>query len=520
MDLTRPFFSGIAGTGMSALAQYLAFQGIPVSGSDRSLDRGAEAKKREYFQSIGVALKPQDGTGPEGCSCLVVSTAIEAQNPEIQTARRLGLPILHRSDVLAELARRKRTIAVSGTSGKSTVTGMIYHVLAAGGLQPSLITGANLNSLQSQGLLGNAVGGTGEWLAIEADESDGSLIKYAPQIALILNIEKDHKEIAELIPLFRQFRDQTQGSVILNHADSHCRELHRDQDSWFWPDGIGFKPDEVGLRPDGISKGGAEGGSKSGARAVAEVRAENIRLGDWETNFVLAGVAFCVPVPGRHNLANAIAAIAVGRALEIPLERCAEGIAAYRGVERRHVLVGVAGGSVSTRTGAADGQGLANVADAQGNLQDTVGVTVVDDFAHNPAKVQACLETVKHASDGKPRRVLAVFHPHGFAPMKLMRRELTAAIAAALGPEDHLFMPEIYYAGGTADKSISSADLIDDLNALGGPQGHFFPTKDAVIEAISRIAKPGDWVVTMGARDPGLGDFAQGLFQALLQRFE
>lgn len=460
MDLTRPFFSGIAGTGMSALAQFLAFQGSAVAGSDRSLDRGAEAGKRAYFERIGIRLVPQDGKGPEGSSCLVVSTAIEESNPEVRKARALGLPVVHRSDLLAELARRGKTIAVSGTSGKSTVTGMVWHVLQAGGLEPSLITGANLNSLMAEGLLGNAKAGAGEWLCIEADESDGSLVKYAPEIALILNVEKDHKEIEELIPLFRRFRDQTSRRVILNADDAHCRDLRRPQDGVF------------------------------GRAETAAGPAEAVRFGDWETAFTVGGTEFLLNVPGRHNLANAMAALAVGLELGISLDACSRGLRAYRGVERRHVRVGEAG-----------------------------GVTVVDDFAHNPAKVQACLETVKAAAEGGSRRILAIFHPHGFAPMKLMGKDLMRGAAEALDGNDRLFLPEIFYAGGTADQSISSADLAREANALKpgahGSFASFLPAKDDVIAAVAAEARPGDWVVSMGARDPSLGDFALRLFEAV-----
>lgn len=460
MDLDRPFFSGIAGTGMSALAQYLAFQGAAVAGSDRSLDRGAEAGKRAYFESIGIRLAPQDGSGIAGCTCLIVSTAIEEANPEVQRARQSGVPIVHRSDLLAELARRKKTIAISGTSGKSTVTGMAWHVLEAGGLAPSLITGANLNSLMAEGLLGNAKSGAGEWLCIEADESDGSLVKYGPEIGVILNVEKDHKEIGELIPLFERFRDQTARRVIVNADDAHCEALRRPQDAVF-------------------------------RRAeMADGPAQNIRYGDWGTEFSLGGAKFSLNVPGRHNLANAMAALAIGRELGVPLEACARGLAAYRGVERRHVRMGEAG-----------------------------GVTVVDDFAHNPAKVQACLETVKASPDGAARRVLAIFHPHGFAPMKLMGKDLVMGAASALDAGDRLYLPEIYYAGGTADKSISSADLAREANALkpqaGGAFARFYPSKDEVIAAVAAEARPGDWVVSMGARDPSLGEFAAKLFAAI-----
>jgi UDP-N-acetylmuramate--alanine ligase len=475
MDLSHAFFSGIAGTGMSALAQFLAFQGCRVSGSDRSLDRGAEVGKREYFQSLGIRLCPQDGTGVDGCSCLVVSTAIEKLNPEVQRAQLLGIPVIHRSDLLAELARLRNTIAVSGTSGKSTVTGMTYHILEAGRLKPSLITGANLVSLQGEGLLGNAKVGkpprangqpsdeAPDWLVMEADESDGSLIKYSPEIGLILNVEKDHKEISELMPLFKQFRDQTVGSVILNGSDRHCVSLKRKDDLIFFPD------------------------------AISDGRVENTTFGDWGTTFTLAGIHFHIHVPGRHNLANAMAALAVGRALGISLADCARGLENYRGVERRHIKIG-----------------------------EVNGITLVDDFAHNPAKVKACLETVKAAADGSRRRVLAIFHPHGFAPMKLLGQELVQGIKEALDEQDIVFMPEIYYAGGTADKTISSADLIDLINdglkdSAGSPKsmGRFFQTKNEVIAAVVAEARPGDWIVSMGARDPSLGEFAQQLFDTL-----
>lgn len=458
MNLSHPFFSGIAGTGMSALAQYLAFQGGKVSGSDRSLDRGAEAEKRAYFEKLGVRLTPQDGSGLAGCSCLVVSTAIEAQNPEMRKAQELGIPIVHRSDLLAYLAAQRKTIAVSGTSGKSTVSGMLYHVLAAGGLSPSLITGANLGSLRAEGLLGNAKAGRGEWLVIEADESDGSLVKYHPEMGVILNVDKDHKEVEELIPLFKQFQAQSR-RILLGEADPICRSLRRDGDLFF------------GLES-------ADGAALSG-----------LSLGDWDSAFRLGGADFRLHVPGRHNVANAMAAIAVGRCVGVSFADCARGLAEYRGVERRHVRVGESG-----------------------------GVTVVDDFAHNPAKVKACLETVKRSADGRPRRVLAVFHPHGFAPMKLMGKDLVEAILSVLDEKDRIFMPEIYYAGGTADKTISSRDLIAAVNAAK-PIGSFYPTKDAVTGAAVADAGPGDWIVSMGARDPSLDQYAKGVLEALRRRF-
>src|SRR5215217_2100143 len=430
---------------MSALAQYLRFTGREVSGSDRLFDQGnLEAiEKRAYFESHGIAVTPQDGSGLTAAhTALVVSTAIEAGSPEIARAQELGVPVLHRSELLAAVCSEKKTLAVAGTSGKSTVAGMTWHVLEAGGLEPSLITGANLPSLESRGLMGNAFAGKGAWLVIEADESDGSLTRYTPEVALLLNIEKDHQEVSELMPLFRAFLAKAKRAVI-NQSDMRCLGLKRQGDFFF---------------------------DRSSAAGVG---LKDLVLGPWSSTFALDGTAFTLNVPGRHNVENALAAIATGRLLGISFEDCARGIRAFQGIERRFVRVG-----------------------------EARGVTVVDDFAHNPAKVKAALETAKALAAGgeTPGRVLAVFHPHGFAPMKLMGRDIMEFAASVLREDDRLWLPEIYYAGGTADKSVSSADLIAHLNGLR-PIGAFAETKDAVIAAVAAEARPGDLVISMGARD-------------------
>lgn len=448
---------------MSALAWYLRLSGREVSGSDRAFDQGRLPEQRAAFAHSGIAILPQDGTAPaDNCTALIVSTAIEGDNPEILRARKLGISVLHRSELLAALGAEKKTIAVAGTSGKSTVTGMLWHVLEAGGFAPSLITGADLPSLTQRGLPGNAFAGTGDWLVIEADESDGSLVRYHPELAVLLNIEKDHQEIDALMPLFRTFRDQSTRAVV-NQSDFRCLSLKKQGDVFF----------------DGHSAAGV-----SVADAV---------FGEWESRFTWEGVSFVIPVPGRHNLENALAAIAAGRLLGISPEDCARGLAAFRGIDRRYVRVGTA--------------------------RDGHGVTVVDDFAHNPAKVRAALETAKGAALGEAgpkRRVLAIFHPHGFAPMKLVGRDIMEAAATVLGPEDRLYLPPIYYAGGTADQSISSADLAAHLNRVAGREtGIALESKDAVIIAIAAAAQPGDIVISMGARDPALGDFARRLLAAL-----
>jgi len=461
---------------MSALAWYLRLGGREVSGSDRSFDKGdaAVASTRAAMERAGMVITPQDGSGVTAeTSALIVSTAIEGGSPEIMKARERGVPVLHRSELLAMLAGDRKTIAVAGTSGKSTVTGMIWHVLEAGGLSPSLITGANLPSLTRRGLPGNGTAGAatdpkrpGEpgWLVIEADESDGSLVRYHPEVAVLLNIEKDHQEIDALIPLFTTFRAQAKHAVI-NRSDARCLALQQDDDVFFHHTGDVY-----------------------GAAGVTVV---NPVFGEWSTTFRWDGVDFVVPVPGRHNLENALAALATGRLLGISPEDCARGLAAFEGVERRYIRVG-----------------------------EARGVTVIDDFAHNPAKVRAALETAKGKALGLNRRVLAVFHPHGFAPMKLVGRDIMEEAAHVLGPDDVLYLPDIYYAGGTADQSISSADLVAHLNAVTshtsqGGVGVHLRTKDDVIAAIAQAARPGDVVISMGARDPALGPFAAQLLAAL-----
>ena len=187
-------FTGIFGTGMSALAQYLRFQGITVSGSDRLLGSEDTASIRQSLEGLGCTIVRQDGSGIcADTDVICVSTAIEESNPDIAAARTRGLPIIHRSDLLAAIIASERTIAVAGTSGKSTVTAMIFEFLTACGKSPSLISGAPLLRLERQGLIGNAYSGGSDLLVVEADESDGTLVKYSPEIAVILNISKDHK---------------------------------------------------------------------------------------------------------------------------------------------------------------------------------------------------------------------------------------------------------------------------------------------------------------------------------------
>lgn len=454
------FFVGVAGSGMSAIAQYLAGKGFQVSGSDRQFASSESNKVRSQLEDAGVKTFPQDGSGIcAGLSAIVVSTAIEDSNPDLKLASELGVPRLHRSEMLAKISESVKTICVSGTSGKSTVTGMIWHILDKAGLSPSLLSGAGLVSLERRGKIGNAFAGSGEWLVAEADESDGSLVRYSPEIGAILNIGKDHKEISELKKIFAEFSKNITDkgkTLIVNEADELANAFSVNH------------LDDFGLE----ARAGIQGMDFKPVGYSIEFRVRS--RGDL--------VKVKVPLPGRHNMMNALAAIAVSLKAGVPLRKCAEALETFEGIHRRHQVLGSVG-----------------------------GVTVVDDFAHNPAKIFASICATRDFTKG---RVLAYFQPHGFGPTRFLRNDLVESIAKALRPEDKIFMSEIYYAGGTVSRDISAGDLVADLQRRN-VAAHFIADRAECGGAIVREAKPDDTILVMGARDPSLSDFARQLMEKL-----
>ncbi|MEY4336490.1 MAG: hypothetical protein RLZZ45_1409, partial [Bacteroidota bacterium] len=208
--MSNYFFIGIAGTGMSAIAQYLKAAGHTVMGSDRQFVAGQFNESRQALEAQGISCFEQGaGAIHPDIDRVVVSTAIEDTVPEVQQAKALGKPIIKRSELLAEIVQTKKTIALAGTSGKSTTTAMLYEILHHAGLKPSVIGGAGLTRLIRQGLIGNAAYGEGEWLIIEADESDGSIVQYEPEIGVLLNVDKDHQDLETLMELFRTFKSHS-----------------------------------------------------------------------------------------------------------------------------------------------------------------------------------------------------------------------------------------------------------------------------------------------------------------------
>jgi UDP-N-acetylmuramate-alanine ligase len=456
LGLGRLHFAGVAGSGMSALAQFVAMKGGRASGSDRSFDRGQRPEDRARLEALGVRICPQDGAGLAGdCSALVVSTAVEEEVPDVAAARRLGVPVLHRSELLAHLVARYRTVAVTGTSGKSTTAAMVFALLRGAGRDPSIITGGELVELQREGLWGNAWAGQSDLLVIEADESDGSVVRYHAALGVLLNLQRDHKEMDTVAAMFRTFRDQLREGALVGEAEN-LREF-------------------------------AAGATVFGFGPEATFRAEAIQTGPEGSSFTVGDQSFRLPAPGHHNLENALAAMAACAALGVPLAAMAAPMAGFQGVARRFQVLGA-----------------------------PRGITVVDDFGHNPAKVTASIRAAHLRVAETGGRVLAVFQPHGFGPLRFLRADFVEAFAKELRPQDRLWFLDVFYAGGTAARDISSAEVIADILPRLGTAEHA-PSRDWLVARLAADARKGDLILVMGARDPSLTELARQILARLAE---
>ena len=446
----RFHYAGLAGSGMSGLAQFQVMTGGHASGSDRAFDRGERASLKAQLESLGITVMPQDGSGlgPD-CAALVVSTAVEEQVPDFAVAKAKDIPIIHRSELLAYFVASNRSVAVTGTSGKSTVTAMVFDILRGAGRDPSVITGGDLPDLVAQGLPGNALAGRSDLLVVEADESDGSLVRYAPSVGVILNLQRDHKEMAEVAAMFATLRARVREALVVGDNEN--------LDAF------------------------AGGALRFGFSARADVRGQDVELRPASSRFRVEDVAFELPVAGAHNVANALAAIAACRTLDVTLADMAAPLACFRGIGRRFQTVGKAR-----------------------------GVEVVDDFAHNAEKIAAAIKTA-HL---RAARVLAIYQPHGYGPTRFLRRDFVATFSRELEPEDRLWMLEVFYAGGTATRDFSSADIVAEIASLG-TNAEFSPTRERLVARIAKEARPGDLVLVMGARDPSLTELARAILTSI-----
>ena len=454
LPLDRPFFfAGIGGSGMLPLAMILRGLGASVAGSDRSRDQGRTPEKFAFLESQGIALHPQDGSGiTPDMDLVVVSTAIEDTVEEVRKSKQLGIPIIRRSELLALICASKRSIAIGGTSGKSTTSAMVFDILQEAGLDPSIISGAGLSRIIREGKIGNAWVGKGEWLVIEADESDGSIVQYHAEIGLLLNVDKDHKEIDALMDIFSTFRDNSE-HFIVNRSHPLAAELSNNA------------ANDFALEP-GTGAGIAGSGFRQKGLAIS---------------FDINNIPFELHAIGKHNMENAVAAAAVAAKAGVPLETSARAIAGYEGIHRRHQVWGSKG-----------------------------GVTLIDDYAHNPVKCAASIRACQPVGE----KLIAWFQPHGYAPTKFLRQDFCEEISAAVRPGDEVWMSEIFYAGGTTTKDISAADLIHDLQARG-VNAYYVEDRNKLVAAMRPHFTKGAVLLLMGARDPSLEYFAEQVWNEL-----
>ena len=458
------FFSGIGGSGMLPLASIVRASGVKVAGSDRSLDAGRTPHKFDYLRSLGIQLFPQDGSGLQPGMTLVTSAAVEPTVPDVVRAKELELSHVTRPQFLARLLNAaQRSVAVGGTSGKSTVTGMIGWILHACHRQPTVMNGAVMkNFVTPSAPFASALVGDPELFVSEVDESDGSIALYRPEVALLTNISLDHKEMDELRSLFSGFLGAAR-KAVLNLDDPEVREL------------------AAGLSPEKVIGYGFD--SKDAAFA-----GKDLRLNADGASFALeaqgARVDVRLQVPGRHNASNALAAIAAANAVGVAVEDAAAAVRRFEGLRRRLETVGTA-----------------------------AGVTVIDDFAHNPDKIAATLATLR----AHPGRLLIMFQPHGYGPLTKMGDELAEALASGMAEGDRLYLPDPVYQGGTVERTRGSDWLAEQVEARGLQAKHI-AERPKIGEALLAEARPGDRVLIMGARDDTLIDFAQGLVERLSQR--
>ncbi|MHA6333340.1 glutamate ligase domain-containing protein [Qipengyuania sp. CAU 1752] len=464
--LGRPwFFCGIGGSGMQPLAAILKGRGAEVAGSDRSFDQGRSPEKFAALERQGFALFPQDGSGiTRADQVLVASAAVEDSVPEMVRARELGVPRMTRAQLNAALFNSAKSgVAVAGTSGKSTVTGMLGWILHHAGREPTIMNGAVMKNFVSDDRpFASAVVGGNEIYVSEVDESDGSIALYRPEVGLLLNVSLDHKSMEELRALFSDYLAASRHPVV-NSDDAEALALARDL---------------PGILTFGIDADDAAIAIKPGSQADGPVRQAALvvdRRDGSEHPLVLN-------MPGRHNLSNALAAIAGASAAGVPVADAVEALAQFKGLARRFDIVGTSAS----------------------------GVTVIDDFGHNPEKCAATLRTLKT----HPGRVFAFFQPHGYGPLRQMGAELAETFARELGPDDLTLLCDPVYFGGTVDRSEGSERIVDLIARAGGKALHI-NTREGCGDFLVANARSGDRIVVMGARDDTLSEFAASILARL-----
>ena len=476
-DLTRNiadrpwFFCGIGGSGMLPLAQILKARGAEVAGSDRSFDQGLSPQKFAALERQGFVLHPQDGSGMTGRDqVLIASAAVEDSVPEVARASELGCERMSRAELLAALFNDSETaVAIGGTSGKSTVTAMLGWVLADNDKDPTVMNGAVMKNFQTPDhpyASARIADGTQNTAFVsEVDESDGSIALYRPAIGVLLNVSLDHKSMDELRALFGDYLAASGHAVVNADDDEAFRLIHRAQQATSF--GVENGCATVLADKDTIVE----------KRAFIEAEVTD-RRADTRARLVLN-------MPGRHNLANALAAIAAAGVAGVPLAKAVDSLSRFKGLARRFDVIGTTHSAI----------------------------TIIDDFGHNPEKCAATLRTLR----AQPGRVLVFFQPHGYGPLRQMGEELAETFARELEAGDVVIFSDPVYHGGTVDRSEGSERIVRmiEKQAGNGVEAIYLPERKSVADRLIQIAGPGDRIVIMGARDDTLTDFAKDLLVRL-----
>lgn len=449
-------FCGISGSGMSSLAQVLKLSGNEVRGSDRNFDLQRDLQNKEALQTMGIDIYPQDGSAiSDDLDFICASTAVEDSIPDIKVAKQKNITIKTRPELLAETFHSyKYGIAVGGTSGKTTTTAMIGFILDKAGKKPCVINGGLLKNYEGKSAIANIIFNKGDICVVEADESNGSIDLYNPYISVINNISADHKTLDELVELFERFANRSSHCVVINDDYSLCRNII---------------PNVKKL-------------SFSIKNQQADFYATNITPLTNGTQYTFRQKTYKLNLIGAFNVANALAAIAVCSEMGVEPSLAATILQEFNGTKRRLEIIG-----------------------------NKNNITVIDDFAHNPDKVRASVSALRQYAG----RLIIMFQPHGFGPMRSLGKEIMSEFASNMTSDDILIMPEIFFVGGTVTKDISSEDLINYFKNLTKSQAYFVADKAAAKEKILSLVQPHDRIVIMGARDNSLTDLCKDILEKL-----
>lgn len=433
-------FVGIGGAGMSGIAEVLLTLGYKVTGSDMQ-----ESETVKRLRSLGgTVFIGHEAAHVGAAQVVVVSSAVLPSNPEVIAAKSRAVPVIPRAEMLAELMRLKYGVAIAGAHGKTTTTSLVAHVLAEGGLDPTIVIGGKVNALGSHARLGRS-----ELLVAEADESDGSFLKLSPTIVAVTNVDREHLDhyqtMERLCQAFVDFINKVPfyGLAVLCMDDPQLAAL--------------FPAVTKRYQTYGLTQ-------------TADLQGVDVKLKDRAAEFTarLKGESlgrFRVAIPGIHNVRNALAAIAIGLELGVSVGQIAQSLAGFSGVERRFQVIGEKG-----------------------------GITVIDDYGHHPTEIKATLAAAK---DSTGRRLVVLFQPHRYS----RTRDLVDDFAVAFNQADLLFLTDIYAAGEPPIPGVSGERLAHTIQGSGGPPLTYVPRKDDLVDKVLPQLKAGDIVLTMGAGD-------------------